>query len=85
MFTQRHAAQGRQRVLQVFLDQPDRRLYGLDIARLAHTKGGSTYPALAHLETEGWVLSDWEQPDGDYPRRRVYWLNPNRPTHEVVP
>lgn len=74
----------RQRVLQVFLDRPGQRLYGLDIARLARAKGGSIYPALARLETERWIFSDWEDPAADAPRRRVYWLNPWRSTHESV-
>jgi Transcriptional regulator PadR-like family len=74
----------RQRVLQVFLDRPDQRLYGLDIAKLARAKGGSIYPALARLETERWILSDWEDPAGDYPRRRVYFLNPWRSDRESV-
>jgi hypothetical protein len=70
----------RQRVLQVFLDHPDQRLYGLDVNRMARLSLGSIYPELARLEQDRWILSGWEDPAEDRPRRRVYWLNPWRPT-----
>lgn len=63
------------KVLRIFHLHPDRRLYGTEIARLAHLPGGSIYPELAFLEREGWIESDW-QDDDTRPRRRVYWLKP---------
>lgn len=71
----------RQRILQVFLDHPDQRIYGLDVWRLAG-RGRTIYIELGQLEDDGWVLSDWENPDADSPRRRVYWLNPNPPARD---
>jgi Transcriptional regulator PadR-like family len=84
----RHSLRGstetRERVLRVFLEHPDQRLYGLEIARRIRAKGGSLYPALARLEQDGWLLSDWEDAGPDAPRRRIYWLNPDRPTQEMA-
>jgi PadR family transcriptional regulator, regulatory protein PadR len=72
-----------ERVLQVFLSRPGEQLYGTDVGKLAGLSGASFYPALMRLEQAGWLESDWQA--GPYPRRRVYWLNPNRPERETVP
>lgn len=53
-------------------------------AQISKATGISTqrlYPCLAELEARGAVEAQWEVPepraDGQ-PRRRLYWVNPNR-------
>lgn len=62
-----------QRVLLLFLQDPSRRYYGLEIARKADLQRGTLYPMLARLEDRGWVTSEWELIDpvveGRRPRR----------------
>ncbi|MGH8900566.1 MAG: PadR family transcriptional regulator [Egibacteraceae bacterium] len=62
-----------QRVLLLFLQDPSRRHYGLEIARKADLQRGTLYPMLARLEERGWVTSEWEVIDpvveGRRPRR----------------
>jgi PadR family transcriptional regulator PadR len=62
-----------QRVLLLFLQNPSRRYYGLEIAREATLQRGTLYPILARLEDAGLVTSEWEQIDphveGRRPRR----------------
>jgi Transcriptional regulator PadR-like family len=77
------------RILRVFLDHPDQRLYGLDVARMAGFDAGTIYPSLLKLERSGWLQSDWDPAPlaaGQKYRRRQYWLNPARlegvPDHE---
>ncbi len=75
------------RILRVFLDHPDQRLYGLDIGKMAGLKTGTIYPALLELELSGWLQSDWDPTPlagGQKYRRRQYWLNPTRPAEERV-
>lgn len=49
-----------QRVLLLFLREPSRRLYGLEIAREARLAGSTLYPLLDRLENGGWLKSAWE-------------------------
>ncbi len=49
-----------QRVLLLFLRDPSRPFYGLQIAREAQLGGGTLYPLLNRLEKEGWLESAWE-------------------------
>lgn len=60
----------------VFLDDPDREWYGLELARELGWKGGTLYPHLARLEALGWISSRWEDdsPPGRQYRRRFYRL-----------
>jgi PadR family transcriptional regulator, regulatory protein PadR len=62
-----------QRVLLLFLQDPSRRYYGLEIARAAPLQRGTLYPILARLEDADLVTSEWEQIDphveGRRPRR----------------
>lgn len=62
-----------QRVLLLFLRDPSKRYYGLEIAREAGLRRGTLYPMLARLEERGWVTSAWEVIDpvveGRRPRR----------------
>lgn len=68
-----------QRVLLLFLQDPSRRYYGLEIAREAELQRGTLYPILARLEAAGLVTSEWEAIDphreGRRPRR-YYTLTP---------
>ena len=83
----RHTGNRRRRLLVVFARYPTACLYGLDVARLADLPIGSIYPELLRLETDGWIRSGW-QARGTGPRRRVYWLNPERRAatdEELVP
>jgi PadR family transcriptional regulator PadR len=59
-----------QRVLLLFLQDPSRRYYGLQIAREADLKAGTLYPMLARLEDRGWVTSEWEVIDPSIEGRR---------------
>jgi len=62
-----------QRVLLLFLADPSKPLYGLEIARQAQLQRGTLYPILARLEAAGLLTSDWEEIDpvaaGRHPRR----------------
>jgi PadR family transcriptional regulator PadR len=62
-----------QRVLLLFLQDPSRRYYGLEIAREANLQRGTLYPMLVRLEERGWLTSEWENIDpvveGRRPRR----------------
>lgn len=83
---QRHRHPSRQQcVLQVFLDRPNQRLYGLDVNRLSGLSPGSIYPELAWLERRQWIGSGWEEvPSTPHGPRRLYWLNPDRPSKEPL-
>jgi PadR family transcriptional regulator, regulatory protein PadR len=64
-------------VLNVLLEDPATRRYGLEISKGAGLATGSIYPILARLEQAGWLTSDWEsiQPAvAGRPRRRLYRL-----------
>ena len=62
-----------QKVLAVFLTEPDEDRYGLEVRRTAGLKSGVLYPILARLENAGWLTSGWEDidahSDGRRPRR----------------
>jgi PadR family transcriptional regulator, regulatory protein PadR len=62
-------------VLQAFLRQPGRELYGLEISEETGLLPGTAYPILLRLENEGWVTSHWEDIDPHTekrPPRRYY-------------
>jgi hypothetical protein len=63
-------------VLEVFLDAPDKRYYGIEIARAAGLAVESIYPDLVRLESVGWVMTGLNaQPNpGSRCRRRWYKL-----------
>jgi PadR family transcriptional regulator PadR len=61
-------------VLDVFLSEPDRRWYGLELIRLAGIPSGSIYPILIRLEERGILRGESEDPalaaaSGRRPRR----------------
>jgi PadR family transcriptional regulator, regulatory protein PadR len=69
-----------ERVLRVFLADPDQPRYGYDLMQAARLPSGTLYPMLARLEDEGLVTSQWEsRANGDLdasgrPPRRYYRL-----------
>jgi PadR family transcriptional regulator PadR len=67
-------------ILELFLHDPERELYGLQICEEAGLATGTIHPILARLERVGWLKSRWEQIDprveGRRPRR-YYEINPN--------
>src|SRR4051794_8001642 len=65
------------RILTALLDEPVGAWYGLALANAAGLKTGTVYPALARLESAGWIESWWEDVDpaaAGRPRRRLYRL-----------
>jgi DNA-binding PadR family transcriptional regulator len=68
-----------QAVLRAFLAQPEREIYGLEIAAHTGLLPGTTYPILVRLERADWVTSRWEMidpRDEQRPRRRYYKMTP---------
>src|SRR2546423_12787530 len=66
--------------LGVFLDDPERERYGLDVAREAGLEPGTIYPILVAFENAGWLRSGEEDVDphlAGRPRRRYYVLTPD--------
>jgi DNA-binding PadR family transcriptional regulator len=66
-----------QLVLQAFLEDPRRELYGLQIGAAAGLPSGTVHPILARLEGLGWVESRWEEIEPRLegrPSRRYYQL-----------
>lgn len=69
-----------QLVLTVFLEEPTREWYGLELCNVAGLASGTIHPILARLEQVGWVESRWEDVDPrdeGRPRRRYYRLSPD--------
>ena len=60
-------------LLGVFLRDPSRRWYGLEIIKAAGIQSGTLYPVLGRLENLGWIEGEWEDIDpaveGRRPRR----------------
>ncbi|TDD63680.1 PadR family transcriptional regulator [Actinomadura darangshiensis] len=66
-----------QRVLQVFLSDPNERRYGYDLMKAAKLPSGTLYPMLARLQDEGLATSEWEaqrEDAGGRPPRKYYHL-----------
>lgn len=66
-----------QLVLQAFLEDPARELYGLQIGAEAGLPSGTVHPILARLEGLGWMESRWEEIEPSLegrPTRRYYQL-----------
>ncbi|GII26559.1 PadR family transcriptional regulator [Planotetraspora mira] len=65
-------------VIKVFLAEPDRELYGLELRAETGLANGTLYPRLAQLEGYGWLESRWEYAESDEragrPPRRYYRL-----------
>ena len=64
-------------LLQVFMENPSRPRYGLELAKRTGLKSGTVYPALGRLEQQGWLTSEVEDVDptlAKRPARRIYTL-----------
>ncbi len=64
-------------LLQVWDDNPEAALYGLEITELTGLLPGTTYPILQRLLDHGWLTDEWEALDpraSARPRRRYYRL-----------
>lgn len=59
----------KERVLRVFLEEPQSRRYGYELMRRAGLKSGTLYPMLGQFEAEGVLSADWEQPGEATPGR----------------
>jgi PadR family transcriptional regulator PadR len=69
-----------QLVLRALLADPEKELYGLEIAERTSLLPGTTYPILVRLTQAGWVEPRWENidpHDEQRPRRRYYKLTPD--------
>src|ERR1700733_5875169 len=66
------------RLLSVFLEDPTRPVYGLELVKAVKSKSGTIYPILARLERAGWLQAEWEETghagSSGGPRRRFYSL-----------
>lgn len=51
------------RMLQTFLEDPDRIFYATELMKAARVGSGSLYPALARMEQAGWVTCEEEDID----------------------
>jgi DNA-binding PadR family transcriptional regulator len=64
-------------VLEGFLEDPARELYGIEVCQVAGLPSGTVHPILARLEGLGWLESRWEDIDPraeGRPQRRYYRL-----------
>jgi PadR family transcriptional regulator, regulatory protein PadR len=68
------------RVLGVFVADPERERFGLEMIRLAGIPSGSLYPILHRFEERGLLIASWEDmaiAETERRRqRRTYLLNP---------
>lgn len=67
-------------VLRLFLTDPSKEWYGLELGQESGLPNGTVHPILSRLERFGWLESRWEQVDvhaEKRPRRRYYQLTPN--------
>ncbi|WP_331731986.1 PadR family transcriptional regulator [Streptomyces sp. NBC_00989] len=63
------------RMLQTFLEDPDRTFYASELMRAAHVGSGSLYPGLANMEKAGWVtceIEDVDPKEAGRPARHYY-------------
>lgn len=64
-------------VLEAFLADPGREMYGLELCQVCGLASGTLHPILARLEGLGWLESAWEAVDPQEvgrPARRYYRL-----------
>jgi PadR family transcriptional regulator, regulatory protein PadR len=65
------------RLLEIFLADPRRSWYGLELMDRAELKSGTVYPILHRLTTDGWLAVRQEEIDPAVegrPQRRLYVL-----------
>lgn len=66
-----------QYVLEAFLADPSREMYGLELCERCGLASGTVHPILARLEGLSWLESKWEEVDPQgvgRPARRYYRL-----------
>jgi DNA-binding PadR family transcriptional regulator len=74
------------RVIRIFLEDPTKPRYGLELMQLAGLSSGTLYPMLARFEHAGWLAGGKENPENinplaaGRPPRRVYTI-----TDEALP
>ena len=64
-------------VIEAFLADPRREMYGLELCEVCGLASGTVHPILARLEGLGWLESAWEAVDPQRvgrPARRYYRL-----------
>lgn len=64
-------------LLQIWDDNPNAVLYGLEITARTGLLPGTTYPILQRLLDHGWLIDEWEDlnpHEAARPRRRYYRL-----------
>lgn len=65
------------RLLEIFLADPRRSWYGLELMERAALKSGTVYPILHRLRADGWLVAELENIDPAVegrPPRRLYSL-----------
>jgi PadR family transcriptional regulator PadR len=65
------------RLLEIFLAEPRRSWYGLELMERVGMKSGTVYPILHRLKTDGWLAVELEDVDpaiAGRPVRRLYCL-----------
>ncbi|MFH8500541.1 PadR family transcriptional regulator [Streptomyces coeruleorubidus] len=68
------------RMLQTFLEDPERVFYATELMEAARVGSGSLYPALARMERDRWIESEDEDVDPREkrrPARRYYRMTKN--------
>lgn len=68
------------RVMQIFLDDVERRRYGMELMRALGWPSGKLYPILRKLDSSGWLDSDMEDintSEAGRPARRWYRIAPD--------
>jgi PadR family transcriptional regulator PadR len=72
-------------MIRVFLAEPEREFYGLELRAATGLANGTLYPRLAQLEGYGWLESRWEYAESDEragrPPRRYYRLTREGAVH----
>ena len=80
MRKQRRLSDASAAVLALFVAEPDRQRFGLEVQRVTGAQSGSVYPTLHRFEEQKLLIAEWEPfaeavETGRRPRR-LYRLNP---------
>src|SRR5438270_2465090 len=71
-------------VLDVFLEDPTRELYGLEVMEAARITSGTLYPILHRLAADGWITRTRDAPsERGGAGRRLYRLTPTGRLHAI--
>ncbi|MEE9328670.1 MAG: helix-turn-helix transcriptional regulator [Parvularculaceae bacterium] len=64
-----------QRLLMALFETPGQWWYGYELSKLTGLKSGTLYPILMRLDDQGYLASEWRDPDlPGKPARHVYRL-----------